>query len=347
MKRCPSCGRTFTDSSLNFCLEDGTPLVNDSAADPGATLHYDQRQTNPPATEVYSPAPVPPPRPPVRYEEPYSARPGQAAQANQWSPLPPMPPAKKSNAVWWIVGGIVVGGLVVVGVAVMILALASMGGNTNGNSNGNNRNSNVRIGNRNANANANNSNLDSNSSLPALTTDDFSEEKWGIGNFSYGDISYEEGEYRMRAKERSYLVMYAPSNEYSTENARVRVTAQDIDGGAVDSGYGLIIHGQKTATSQLEDYALLIYSGAQPKYEIVKHTAGVQTTVVPWTASSAILTGTSANQLEIRARGGELSFYINGQYVNRITDNEMKKGVAGFYTSGTSEVAFDDLEIRR
>ena len=28
MKRCPSCNRTYTDVSLNFCLEDGTPLIS-------------------------------------------------------------------------------------------------------------------------------------------------------------------------------------------------------------------------------------------------------------------------------------------------------------------------------
>jgi hypothetical protein len=347
MKRCPSCSRTFTDQSLNFCLEDGTPLINDSALDPGATLRYDPRETNPRPTEIYSQQAPVQPRPPVRYEEARPARSVQPSQANQWSPLPPMPPAKKSSAVWWIVGGIVVAGIVVVGVAVMILALASMGANSNGNSNANNRNSNVRLGNRNTNVNVNNLNLNTNAVLPTLTADDFSEEKWGKGNFSYGDISYEDGEYRMRAKENSYLVMYAPSTDYSTENASVRVTAKDVDGGAVSSGYGLIVHGQKNATSQLEDYAFLIFSGPQPQYEIIKHTAGVQTTVVPWTKSSAILTGTSENQLEVRARGTELSFYINGQYVNRITDNEIKKGVAGFYTSGTSEVAFDNLEIRR
>jgi len=347
MKRCPNCSRTFTDTSLNFCLEDGTPLVDDTGLDPGATLRYDSRETKPPATEMFAPSsPGQTPRAPSRYEAPPAARTAPPAQANQWSPLPPMPPQKKSNAVWWILGGVVVAGVVVVGVAVMILALASMG-NSNGNVNANNRNSNTRPGNRNANANVNAPTPNSNATLPATTTDDFSDETWGNGNFSYGDISYEDGEYRMRAKEKSYLVMYAPSNNYSTENARVRVTVQDIEGGAVSSGYGLIVHGQKTATGQLEDYALLIFTGAQPQYEIVKHKAGVQTTVVPWTKSSAILTGTSANQLEVRAKGAELSFYINGQYVNRITDNEIKKGVAGFYTSGTSEVAFDDLEIRR
>lgn len=350
MKSCPNCGRTYTDVSLNFCLEDGTPLVTETAHDPGATLRYtDPHGTNPPAPEAYPPhTPVQTPRPPVRYETSRSPRGTGSAQANQWSPLPPMPPQKKSNAVWWILGGVVVAGIVVVGVAIMILALASMGSNSNGNTNTSNRNSNARIGNRNTNSNANNSNLNANVSLlPSLTMDNFSVEKWGTGNFSYGDISYVDGEYRMRAKERSYLVMYAPSNDYSTENARVRVTVQDVDGGAVPSGYGLIVHGQKVGASQLEDYALLIYTGTSPKYSIIKHKAGEQTTVVPWTESSTIKTGTSSNKLEVRARGSELSFYINGQYVNRITDNEIRKGVAGFYTSGTSEVAFDDLEIRR
>ncbi len=344
MKRCPSCNRTFTDVSLNFCLEDGTPLVNDTGLDPGATLRYtDSRETNPPVTEVYPPPSQQTPRAPVRYEMP----PARTAQPDQWSPLPPMPPQRKSNAVWWILGGILVAGVVVVGVAVMILALASMGSNENTN----NRNANTRIANRNSNnannANSSNVNSNSNAALPSITTDDFSEEAWGKGTFSYGDISYEDGEYRMRAKENSYLVMYAPSNSYSTENARTSVSVQDVDGGAVSSGYGLIVHGQKTATSQLEDYALLIFTGAQPQYEIIKHKAGVQSTVVPWTKSSAINTGTSSNKLEVRARGAELSFYINGQYVNRITDSDIKKGVAGFYTSGTSQVAFDDLEIRR
>ena len=124
-----------------------------------------------------------------------------------------MPPKKHSNAVWWILGGIVVAGIVVAGVAVMMLALASMGSNSNANTNANTRNSNSRVVNRNTNTNNANANVNvnSNASLPAVTADDFSDEKWGKGIFSYGDISYEDGEYRMRAKEGSYLVMYAPS----------------------------------------------------------------------------------------------------------------------------------------
>ncbi len=152
----------------------------------------------------------------------------------------------------------------------------------------------------------------------------------------------------MRAKEKMYLVMYAPSAEYTTENARVRVTARSVDGVSPASGYGLIVHGEKSADGALEDYALLIYTGSEPQYQVVLHKNGLQKTLVPWTKSSIIRSGTNPNQLEIRSQADELSFYVNGRYLTRITDTEKnKRGVAGLYTSETSEVAFDDLEISR
>lgn len=328
MKRCPTCHRTYTDASLHFCLEDGTPLISDAAPSP------------PPIEIHHQPAPL------LNQVDPM-------AQPRQWSPVPPMPPRKKSNAVWWILGGLVVAGILVIGAAVMILALASMSSNSNtsANRNTNVRNSNSRVANRNSNANtngANVSNANSAGSLPASMSDDFSVAKWGAGNFSFGDIWYADEQYHMRSKAKTYLAMYAPSNDYGTEDATVRVTARSVDGTPPLTGYGLIVHGEKSKTGALEDYALLIYTGSQPQYEIIKHKAGSQTTVVPWTKSKVIRSGTNPNQLEVRAKGDELTFYINGQYVDRITDNEnFKRGVAGLYTSDTAEVAFDDLEIER
>ncbi|MGI9069233.1 MAG: hypothetical protein ACR2HX_22875 [Pyrinomonadaceae bacterium] len=327
MKRCPSCHRTYTDASLNFCLEDGTPLLSDAAPSP------------PPVEIHHQPAPL------LNRVDPM-------AQPRQWSPVPPMPVRKKSTAVWWVLGGLLVAGVLVIGAAVMLLALFSIGANSNtsANRNTNVRNSNSRVANRNSNANTNGnlSNTNSAGSLPASMSDDFSQAKWSAGSSSYGDIWYAGEQYHMRAKARSYLVMYAPSSEYNTEGATVRVTARSVDGTPALTGYGLIVHGQKTKTGAIEDYALLIYTGSEPQYEIIKHKGGTQTAVVPWTKSKVIRSGTNPNQLEVRAQGGELSFYINGQYVDRITDNEnFKRGLAGLYTSDTAEVAFDDLEIER
>jgi hypothetical protein len=201
--------------------------------------------------------------------------------------------------------------------------------------------------NRNVNVNANVSNLNANANLPTTITDDFSTQKWGTGSYDFGDIWYAGDEYHMRAKTDKYMVMYAPSQDYKTGNATVRVMARSVDGTPAASGYGLIVHGEKKGDN-LEDYALLIYNGAEPKYEVVSHKDGKQMAVVPWTKSSAIKTGTSDNELEIRIRGSELTFYINGQYVDRITDKlNFKDGIAGLYTSDTAEIAFDNLEIRR
>jgi hypothetical protein len=335
MKRCPACNRTYTDLSLNFCLEDGTPLVGSTNApiDPHATVRYpNPRDTGePPATEIYhQPVPL------------LNQVPEMSAPRGQWAP-PTVAPKKKSHAIWWILGGVAVIGIIGFGLVIMLIAIASIGSSSN-----ENLNTNVnRTVNRNAD-NSNRSNTNSTADLPSSVVDDFSEQKWGSGNSRFGDIWYADDEYHMRSKEKTYLVMYAPSNIYNTEDATVKVTARSVDGSATTSGYGLIVHGEKTKDNQLEDYALLIYTGDEPQYEIVKHKNGNQTALVPWTKSSVIRSGTSPNQLEARIKGSEISFYINGQYVNRITDTEnFRRGLVGFYVSDTAEIAFDDLEVRR
>src|SRR5947208_4808554 len=168
--------------------------------------------------------------------------------------------------------------------------------------------------------------------------------KCGTGNYSFGDIWYHNDEYHMRSKEKTYLVMYAPTDDYNTGDADTKVTVRSVDGTAPATGYGLIVHGEKSKAGELEDYALLIYNGDNPQYSVIKHKAGQQSTVVEWTKSSAIRTGTSTHQLEVRARADELSFYVNGQYLEKITDSEnFKRGLAGFYTSDTTEVPLDHL----
>ena len=336
MKRCPSCNRTYTDVSLNFCLEDGTPLISDAAPsfDPHATIRYTQPPTTsaPPPTETYRQEQV------LVNQVPEMGQPRTPPSQRVSTPYVPQ---KKSNAVWWIVGGVLVVGIIGVGLIIMILVLASIGSNQNTNTNANSR-----VANRNANANRS-TNTNNVPGLPRSFADDFSTQKWTTGSFQFGDIWYSDGEYHMRAKDRTYLVMYAPSDVYNTENATIRVTARNVGNGPA-SGYGLIVHGRKSPSNELEDYALLIFTGSEPQYQVIMHKNNNQTTLVPWTKSSAILSGSNANQLEVRIKGDQLSFYANGRYLNRITDSaSFKRGVAGFYTSESSEVAFDNLEINR
>jgi hypothetical protein len=341
MKRCPTCNRTYTDLSLNFCLEDGTPLTA-GAPDPNATIRYPPARdtSEPPPTEIYRPQPqvvTPRPAPPP---------------PTQWAPGPTAPaPRKKSNAIWWILGGLAAVVVIGVGVAVMLIALASLGSN-----NTNNRNANTRNENRNSNVTVNanvpntntNANANANATIPNSIVDDFSQQKWGTGTSPYGRIWYDDGEYHMNSREKTFVVMYAPSDDYNTENATVKVTARSVDGDVPSAGFGLMVHCAQSKTKQLEDYALLIYPSDDAEYEIIKHKNGTQSSVVTRTRSSAIRSGKAPNLLEVRIRGKELSFYANGQFLTRITDTEnYGRGRTGFYTSDVYEVAFDNLMINR
>ena len=344
MKRCPTCNRTYTDLSLNFCLEDGSPLSTDAPGglDPNATLRYPSpRDTaEPPPTEIYQPAPSTPTPRPTPAPPPPPPPPHQ-----QWSPTPTQVPRKKSNAVWWILGGFAALVVIGVGLVVMLIALASMGSNTNSNFNANvNRNTNANVT---VNANLPNSNA---SVTPAtgLLTDDFSEKKWNVGVSQFGRMWYENDEYHMSSKEQTFIVIYAPTEDYSTENATVKVTARSVDGTVPSNGFGLMVHCGYSRAKRLDDYALLIYPSDEPEYEIVMHKDGEQSSLVSRTKSDAILSGPNPNELEIRIKGSELSFYANGKFLTKITDPEnYRRGKAGFYTSDVTNVAFDNLEIDR
>lgn len=259
-----------------------------------------------------------------------------------------MPPRKKSNALWWILGGLAAVLIIGVGLIVMIIALASLNTtNSNTNYNANNRNDN-RNANVTVNANVPNVNANSNAAVPTSIADDFTEQKWGVGTGPYGRIWYDGGEYHMVSKAGTFVVMYAPSDDYSTENATVKVTARSVDGEVPSSGFGLLVHCAQSKTKQLEDYGLLIYPGDEPEYEIIKHKNGTQSPVVTKTKSNAIQSGSTPNLLEVRIKGSELAFYANGQFLTRITDSEnFKHGRAGLYTSDIHEVVFDDLSINR
>ena len=348
MKRCPTCNRTYADLSLNFCLDDGTPLTSDAAptTDLNATLAYPPvRDTaEPPPTEIYrppttTPAPRPTAPPPVAPPPP---------PPQQWTP-PPQAPRKRSNAIWWVLGGLLAVFVIGVGLAAVFVVL-SLSSNSNRKANVNretNRNTNV---NANTNANVANANVNTNANVApaAFLVDDFSEQKWATANSQFGKTWYANGEYHMSAKERMFVVMYAPTNEYSTENATVRVTARSVDGSVPSAGFGLMVHCVQSRTGQLEDYALLIYPSAEPEYEVIMHKQGVQSTLIEKTKASAIRSGTTPNQLEVRIKGAELSFYVNGQFLKTIPDREnFRNGKAGLYTSDVTEVAFDDLQIDR
>src|ERR1044071_5577361 len=102
MKSCPNCNRTYTDASLNFCLEDGTPLITAPAPgiDPNATIRYDPRDTKAPPDPIQRQAP-----PSYQAPPPIPSR-GSNFGQQQHAPMRSAGvPAGKSNMIWWVLGG--------------------------------------------------------------------------------------------------------------------------------------------------------------------------------------------------------------------------------------------------
>jgi hypothetical protein len=327
MKQCPACNRTYTDDAQLFCLEDGAQLVltgaGSSAAtfDPNATLALAQpRDTNPP--------------PEISYPRQTPSQP----QAPSWTPAayaPQVQAAAPSGSKTGLVIAVVGVGLLAVGIIVL---LAVIGRNTSDNSN---KNTNGPV-------------VTSTTSAPSsVLKDDFSAENWPTGEQGFGNF-YQDGQYHMKGRPSLYLYMF-PLNKagnsllnYSSKDATVKVTARNVDGRPPPQGYGLIIHGKLSASRNLDGYVFVIYTSEEPKFSVFRYRDGVGTVIVPWEGSPVIRAGTNPNQLEVRARGSQLSFYVNGQLLKSVTDTaDMTEGYVGLYTSDTSEVAFDDMEINR
>src|SRR5512144_1646238 len=58
MKRCPECRRDYTDETLNFCLDDGTPLVDGPALSiPAAVAGGDLGEQEPATAVLHTTAP--------------------------------------------------------------------------------------------------------------------------------------------------------------------------------------------------------------------------------------------------------------------------------------------------
>jgi hypothetical protein len=336
MKQCPACNRSYTDDGLSFCLEDGTPLVNagadsSSSFDPSATLAFTPaRETNPPPVNIYSPGQTPP-------------SPAQPP----WSPTPPAyrpepQHARKSSTTPWIIGAIAAVIVLGIGLIVLLSIIGSQSKDSNKNS---------AAGVVNANSNSTISTKTSNTTIATSSTmlrDDFSTQNWPTGESAYGSY-YQDGQYHMKAKPELYVFMFPRlTGNYASKDAIVKVTVRSVSGTSPEYGYGLIMHGKVNSKGSLEGYGFFIYTGATPGYQIVHFTNGEPNALVKWTNSSVIRTGTSPNQIEVRARGSQLNMYVNGQLLKGVTDtSNVTDGFVGLYTSETPEVAFDDLEIDR
>jgi hypothetical protein len=330
MKFCPTCNRGYSDDSLSFCLDDGSPLTtagatSGSASDPHATLVYNPgRPTDPTQPQGATAASGSP-----------SANAGWASQGTTV-----VQPKRRSNALWWVLG---IGGVVVIGGVALLLIVGVIGFATLSSNNTGNRNTAV-----NQNRKADPINDVNNDGRTLALTDDFSEEKWLVADKGFGSSAYVAGGYQLVGLPDRYFVSVAPTNDYLTdENTTVKVTVRSVSGISTNYGYGIAVHAS-VEDGQANDYAFLIYTGDDPKYVVKLHQNGEATTVKEFTRSSLIRTGTTPNQLEVKITKDQMTFYINGQFATSVPNAAgYSGGRVGLSVHDSYPVAFDDLQIYR
>lgn len=306
MKICPTCNQTYTDESLNFCLDDGG-VLNQVQAD-----NLSQQ------TVIMGQAPI------TNKNTAFTNQPVSQPNWGNSQPVSLQPTHPKSKAWMWILGIVGLISVVVIAGVVGLVALV------------------VNIPDEPTTDN-NNSSSTPTKTFGSVTKDDFS--KWGKFSNSDGNGEFSNGEYKMQSKQTNFFYVLLTTNKaFKTSNATATVTARNVNGAESGLGYGLLVHGD-TAALLSKDYVFLIDSTKQ-SFRVAKHLDKKESVEVNWTKFPAIRSGTQTNELQVKDENGKMSFFINGQFATSVTDSiGFKDGVVGIYAADGIPVAFSNLQL--
>lgn len=305
MKICPTCNQTYSDESLNFCLNDGGALnpVDDENLSQQTVIMGQAPATNP--KTVFTNQPVSQPNWGI----------SQAAAVQ--------PPKKKSKAWLWILG--IVGLLVIFG-GIGLVGLIGLVAISNSDETPENKGP-----------------KNTPNKLDSVTKDDFS--KWGNFSNKDGSGEFSNGEYKLQSKQvRFFYVLITPNKNFKTSNSTTTVTARNSNGVETETGYGLIIHSDPD-NALSKDYAFLIDSAKQSyrivKHLDNKETIEVSWTRFPAIRSG---TQTNEIQVKDE-NGKMSFFINGQFVTSITDSIGYKDGVVGIYAGDGIPIAFSNLQI--
>ncbi|HDZ62624.1 MAG TPA: hypothetical protein ENH40_05720 [Nitrospirae bacterium] len=159
--------------------------------------------------------------------------------------------------------------------------------------------------------------------------------QWEIYNMTMASAQIKDGEYHIENKSDTgelFLLHHAEfpfGEEFVIETAIKAVKALDKHSygfvfGARDAGY---------------NYAFLIINNES--YSIRKYERGMSEELAGGEVRERFLNKDSFNALKLEMLGGTVRFYINGSYINEISDISLFGGRLGFLIEGKSEIAVD------
>lgn len=151
---------------------------------------------------------------------------------------------------------------------------------------------------------------------------------------------FEGGEYHILAKEAHSGAAFGILTDFS--DFALEVDARFVDG-PEKWVYGFMFRYQDRDNTYRY---LTSYNG---EYTLLKAVSGKWDTLVDWTWSPHIITGTGTNHLRVVCRGSEITMYVNGHYLDTITDHSLSAGKPGVHVGTFEEpnvhVAFDNLMV--
>lgn len=307
MKICPTCRKTYTDDSLNFCLEDGSVL----------TLAQD----NVPETVMINKPPYTDLNPGGAVRTSYGEQAGFTMQ----------PPKKSSKAWIWVLGILAVlllacGG----GFAGLFIYLASI----------------APDGNRTPTPTPTRpGSTPTPTPFPRNQVQTIDLAKWVSPNSNFGNTDFTNGEFFMSSKRQGYYYVIAGSTEHKTESASTSLILRNVTDANSSLGYGLVFHSDPKPLQK--GYAFIIDTKRQkyrvvrhqPGKEIDLVAWTSSNAIKPGTAENALEVRDRPDRVELYINGDMVTSIKN--------THGYRGGVVGLYSGDAVNVAFKKLEIAK
>lgn len=139
----------------------------------------------------------------------------------------------------------------------------------------------------------------------------------------------------------SNLVAWGLANR-DVADFRLEVDATQ-EAGPNNNGFGILFRFQDR-----DNYYRFDISG-EGYFLVSKFYRGEWTTLVPWTASSALNVGQATNRLMVEAVGNRIRLFANGTEIGQTTDDSLSHGNFGFFANTFTEpnliVSFDNIKL--
>lgn len=176
--------------------------------------------------------------------------------------------------------------------------------------------------------------------------DDFSPETAGLWLLEQDDLGAAtlNGEQLMISVLSPNTVQYTTLQEQEFSDFELEIDATLVEG-APNSTYGALFRMQDSG----EFYRYELMSDGH--YIVERHDGdNVWTRLIDdWTYSEAVSTGQNTNRLKIVAKGPNISFFANGEFLQEIIDTSLSSGYigldAGTFGTDLTLVSFDNLVL--